>query len=1723
MPNDTSDFTLGLFDTTALSSWPAPPPLAFDADDDEEDTDETAQGNDTLPATPDPIVRGRNFYLNGDRGLARGWAARARDTIAAITLSKTLEQSGRIPTPDEQARLLRFTGFGATELAQNCFRRPGEDTFRPGWEAIGAALEAAVTPEEYAALQRATQYAHYTPETIIRALWRAALRLGFSGGRVLEPGMGTGLFFALLPPALRGSCRLTGIEYDPVTARIARLVHPEARVRCEDYTRSPLSGRFDLAIGNPPFSARVVRADPATRTLGLLLHDYFIARSIAHLRTGGIALFVTSTGTMDKTGCAAREHIAAMADLVGAVRLPEGSMRAAAGTEVVVDILAFRRRADGEAPGGAAWIDLVPADLAATDADDTTDAGDGSAPSSVAVNRYFGEHPEMVLGEHALKRGIYGPGPVYTCRPRPDGAALEVLLTAALDRLPANIFTASPGSRIDDGADDATGTLAGVAVGTAADGATIKEGSYLLDPSGELAQIVDGQPRPVAIRQGKGNVKSNGGILARDAKIIRALLPIRDAVRAVLRAQAADRPWAEAQIRLRVAYGNFVRGFGPINHTDIAVTADAETGEERETHRRPNLAPFADDPDCWLVASIEDYDLDSGLSRMGPIFRERVIAPPAAPLIATAADALAVTLNETGRVDVDHLAELLDRDPDTALAELGETVFRDPVTETWETDDAYLSGAVRAKLAVAESAAERDPRYARNVAALRRVQPEDLRPSDITARLGAPWIPAADIEAFAAEIMATTTRVRHTVEIAAWSVEIAPFAYSAAGTSEWGTSRRNAGWLLHDALNNATPQIFDTILEDGVEKRVLNSEATEAAKEKLARVKAAFSAWIWTDPDRTDRLARIYNDRFNNLVPRRFDGRHLTLPGASPIIRLYAHQKRVIWRIVASGSTYIAHSVGAGKSYAIAGAIMEQKRLGLIGKAMLVVPGHCLAQVSREFLQLYPTARIQVADETNFVKEKRSRFLARAATANWDAVIITHAAFRFIPVPGNFEREMIEKQIALCAELMARGDDGDRITRKRLEAMKERLAEKLAALKSRRDDMVTLEEIGIDQIIVDEAQEFRKLSFATNQANLKGVDPDGSQRAWDLFVKARFLDRKRPGRALIQASGTPITNTLGEMYTLLRFQAQDALRERGVHEFDAWASAFGDTSTELELQPSGAYKAVTRFAAFVNVADLMMIFRSVADVVQKTDLRGLLTLPRIQGGQRQLVTAAASPAFKDYQKHLARRIEAIEARTGRVRKGDDILLSVITDGRHAAIDMRLVRLDSGDEPDNKLNQLIGNVHRIWAETATRRYRRPDGTEYPIPGAGQMIFSDLGTIAVEATRGFSAYRWIKERLIALGVPAGEIAFMQDCKKSADKQRLFGEFRAGRVRVLIGSSDTMGTGVNVQQRLAALHHLDVPWLPSQIEQREGRIERQGNQHDEIQIFAYATLGSMDATMWQNNERKARFIEAALSGDPAIRRLEDEGGQANQFAMAKAIASGDSRLMRKAGLESEIARLQRQRAAHVDDQHAIRRQIRDARIDLAHAEARIPAITQDLVRRQSTRGDAFTIDIEGRTITRRKEAGAVLLTRARLAARERTARSWTIGRISDFALTCDIQPARDGARLEPSLSLERTGFAQPIDIDGETTAVGIIARLEHALDRMDDELDEQRRRVVDAKARLAGYEPRLGEAFPLQGELDDRLAQLAEIEADLAGSEDVTSEPGSDQDPPAQPLAA
>ncbi|MBX5206807.1 helicase-related protein [Rhizobium sp. NZLR11] len=1680
-------FTLDLFGKTSLSSGfdiagSAFSPAVGGGEGAAEPTCHPPAKPAATPEQAKAITRPNvNFRLQGSRGLAKTWRERARDNIAAIRLANEIERSSLPARPDQQARLIRFTGFGASDLANGIFRRPGAATFRAGWEQLGESLEASVNAADYASLARCTQYAHFTPEFIVRAIWAGLAKLGFDGGRILEPGIGTGLFPALMPEAISARSHVTGVELDPVTARIVGLLQPQARILNGDFAQTELPASFDLAIGNPPFSDRTVRSDPDFRSLGLRLHDYFIAKAMDRLKPGGLAALVTSSGTMDKAAARAREYIAGMANLVGAFRLPEGSFRADAGTDVVVDILFFRKRHADEQAGNDSWIDLADVGL----------EGEGG---SVRINRWFVDHPDMVLGRHAITSGPFGE--TYTCRP--IGGDLETILNDAIEGLPADIYDGEP-STFDSELED---EVAEAMAERAAD-RQVREGSYFIGKATALMQVVDGVAVPVNVRKGK----STDGIFAKHALIIRKLIPIRDAVRLILKLQERDRPWTQAQVTLRIAWSSFVREFGPINFTSVSTSEDPETGEIREIHRRPNLAPFLDDPDCWLVASIEDYDLETNTAKPGPIFTERVIAPPPTPVITSALDALAVVLNERGHVDPDHTAELMHRDVEDE--ELGEAIFRDPADGSWQTADAYLSGAVRSKLTVARAAAALDPAFARNVAALKHVQPADLRPSDITARLGAPWIPANDVVAFVKQVMDAEISIHHLPELATWTVNARQLEWSALGTTEWGTHRRHAGQLLSDALNSSVPQIFDTIRDGEIERRVLNTAETEAAKEKLAKIKMAFQSWIWSDLDRTDRLARVYNDTFNNIAPRAFDGDHLQLPGASGAFSLYGHQKRGIWRIISAGTTYLAHAVGAGKTLTMAAAIMEQRRLGLINKAMLVVPGHCLAQAAREFLALYPNARFLVAEETNFIREKRQRFLSRAATANWDAIIITHSAFRFIAVPSAFEAQLIQDELELYEDLLTKVERDDRLSRKRIERMKEGHKERLEAMATRKDDLLTISELGIDQIIVDEAQEFRKLSFATNMSTLRGVDPNGSQRAWDLFVKSRFIETKNPGRALVLASGTPITNTLGEIFSVQRMMDPRALSERGLHEFDAWASTFGDTSTELELQPSGKYKPVTRFSQFVNVPELIALFRSFADVVLPADLKTYVKVPEVSGGKRQIVTAEPTPAFKAYQKRLDARIKAIEMRDGPAKPGDDILLSVITDGRHAAIDLRLVDQAMGNEAANKLNALVANTYRIWEETGQVEYRRKDGKTFDRPGAGQLIFSDLGTISVEATRGFSAYRWIRDELVRLGIPASEVAFMQDYKKSDAKQRLFNDFNAGKVRVLIGSSETMGTGVNVQVRLKALHHLDVPWLPSQIEQREGRIIRQGNQHEEVDVFAYATLGSLDATMWQNNERKARFIAAALSGDISVRRLEDMGeGQANQFAMAKAIASGDERLMQKAGLEAEIARLDRLQAAHIDDQHAIRRQIRDAERDIEVSSRRIEDVGKDIERLTPTAGDSFMMRVGNAEFDERKLVGRALMKEILTLVQLQEEKEVIIANIGGFDLAYHGERfGKDGYRYDTLL--QRTGGDYEIDLAVTTTPIGAISRLEHALGGFEHERESHRTRLVDAKRRLASYTPRLGESFSFGAELELKLGQLEKIERDLAANADEPEE--------------
>ncbi len=1650
-----------------------------------------------------PPVEPIDFSFAAGRMLASSWKGRAQDNVEAIRLLNLLDREQRGATPAEQEAIAKFIGFGASELANNIFAdRAG--TFRDGWEELGHGLAAETTDAELQSLKRATQYAHYTPEYIVRAMWDAARILGFTGGQVLEPGCGSGLFMGLRPDWLASDTLFVGIENDPVTARVASALYPGQIIRCIDFDKASLPRDFDLAIGNPPFSNLSIQNKTSLGRLGLSLHDFFIAKSLEHLRPGGVALFVTSRYSLDKSDPKARGHIDGIADFLGAVRLPGRAMRQEAGTDVVVDILLFRKREPDLLRPGHNWIDLA----------DVPDSDEGEGP--LRINRYFLDNPAHVLGAHEWKSGQFGMD--YTCAAEPGvdiGQALTTTLSAIASRYEGACRpvhrTTSLRDRVDVSLD--------IEIGTAADEAEFKEGSYLVS-GGVLHQIVDGMPAIVDVKSGRGTT----GLFVKHASIIKALIPIRDAVRAILRAQLNDQPYAASQEKLLTHYRQFTRKYGPINRTITSIRTDPDTGAEKEYQRRPNLQPFLDDPDVWLVASIEAYDEASDTGTPGAIFTERVVKPPVAHEIRSAQDALAVSLHERGRVDLPLIAGLLGVAQAEALADLADDIYLDPVRTTphfdhWVTADEALSGPVRTKLALAREKAETDPRFHAVAIALEAVQPVDLKPSEITARLGAPWIPTRVIETFVVEIMEVETTIFHTVDIASWTVDKAPFAGHVSSTSTWGTARRGAADLLEDALNSHIPKIYDVHREaDGSERRELNVTDTEAAKEKLAKIKSTFETWVWQDSERADRLVRIYNDAYNNLVPRTFNGKHLTLPGASTAIQMRDHQKRVVWRIVAAGSTYVAHSVGAGKTFSLCAAVMEQRRLGLANKPMMAVPNHCLAQIAREFLMLYPTARILVADDTNFIKEKRRRFLARAATGNWDAIIITHDAFKFIPTPAAFEKQLIEDQLASYEGLIAGIDNDDRVSRKRVERLKEGLQRRLENLQSRKDDLVHIGEIGIDQILVDEAQQFRKLTFATNLGDLKGVDPAGSQRAWDLFVKGRYLAGINPGRELILSSGTPITNTLGEMYTLQRFMQPDELQAKGLHEFDAWAANFGDTRTELELQPSGSYKPVTRFCEFVNVADLMAMYRSVADVVLKDDLRQYVRLPTIKGGKRKIIVAQSGAPFKAYQKVLAGRIKAIENRSGRPQKGDDILLSVITDGRHSAIDLRFVDPMMGNEEGNKLNLLIENVYSIWRDTSGNRYTDPEtGRPYPLPGAVQMIFSDLGTENAIETRGFSAYVWIREQLIEMGIPADQIAFMQHYKKNSAKQRLFNDLNQGRKRILIGSTPTMGTGVNAQQRLKALHHLDVPWIPSDIEQREGRIERQGNQNDEIELYGYATSGSMDATNWQMLERKARFINMAMSGDRSIRRIEDVGSNVNQFALAKALASGDDRLMRKAGLDAEVARLERLRDAHIDDQYNIRRTIKRTADAIIDGSSLIAKLEADIARRVLPRHDEVLFDCGGTMVTDRKAAGERILRQAfelRLHGGQARQLLGTVNGI-DVELSGYEAVDDDGERgIRTSVAALHHGERNAFEVSDRTRWTTALGRLESSILNLDADLAAVQADLEANERRLPAFEARLGQEFPDAALLEDKLRELAELEADLATTKGEF-EPGNDED--------
>ena len=1323
-------------------------------------------------------------------------------------------------------------------------------------------------------------------------MYDALARLGVRpDATVLEPGCGPGRFLDLAP----GGMHFIGVELEPLSGRIARLLHPGADIRIENLrdTRLP-EGCVDAAIGNVPFAD--LKIEYGGRRLAL--HDFCFARATDALRPGGVLALITSHFTLDKQAVAVREHLAARTDFLGAIRLPSDAFKGE-GTSVVADIVFLRKRAPGEPTrhSSPAWLRTRPVFVEGV---------------TLAINGYFLDHPEMMLGTLSRQDRLYDS--TYSLVGEGD---TEVRLHAAIRGLPERATIPSQAAK-----PVAVALASIVPTATSTPLLHYSEGSLLVGDDKVIRQIEDGTAQPVTYCGVL--LKANG---TPQGRRIGSLIGLRDLARRVLRSQNEGQPEStrfEARQALNAAYDRFVAQHGPINKTTFT---EARTGTIR---RMPNLVKFREDPDAMLVMSLEEYDEATGLASKSAIMRKDVVGPkPRVVSVRSAEEGLLVSLNERGAIDLPYIAKLYDMPGSEIVSELGDLIYLDPATSEWQTADAYLSGNVREKLAIAEKSG---PEYARNAVALRSVQPEDVLPGDIDANLGAPWIPATDIQAFAAELFnvpAESFKVNHLKKDAVWSVEPDYRALqSVAATADYGTGRVNGTELLGLGLNLKTPVIYDIVRGANGDERVLNPTETQAAKEKQKRIKEKFKAWIFADPDRTERLVRNYNDTYNNLRPRLFDGSHLDFPGMSQAITLNPHQVDAVWRCMTAGNTLLAHAVGAGKSFEMAAAAMKMKQAGLIKKPLIAIPNHMLEQFSREFMQLYPNAQLLVASKEDMTKERRKYLTAKIATGDWDAIIVTHSSFERIGMSKEFQERFLKQQIKEYEDLLIDKASTGRNIIKTIEKQKVRREEKLRNLQAedKKDDGLVFDELGVDQIFFDESQAGKNLEVATKMERVAGIQTGGSERAFDLFMKARYLSEEHPGHGVVFASGTPISNSMVEMYTQSRYLDPEGLRSRGIEHFDGWAATFGEVVDTMEISPDGeSLRPRSRFAKFVNLPELVQMFRAFADV-QTAEMLDL-PRPKLEGGKPQTVACPMSEEQKELQAGLIERYDRI--RSERVDPREDNALAITTDGRKLALDGRM--LQSGpDHPGSKINALVRSVTRIWKATEPTR-----GT--------QMIFCDMG---INPTSwGFSAYNEVTLKLVERGIPRHQIAIMGDADTDAKKQALFEKVRQGTVRVLLGSTAKMGTGTNVQKRLVALHHLDAPWKPAEVEQREGRILRQGNTNEEVSIFRYVTEGSFDAFMWQALETKARFIAQVMSGDCAVRKAEDIGGQELSYAEVKAIASGNPAVLTLAETDAELQRLAILRKNHHDEQYLARRNLRDLPDSIRHLTKRVDGLTADM----------------------------------------------------------------------------------------------------------------------------------------------------------------------------------
>ena len=1593
-----------------------------------------------------------NFHITDDDLGIGGPKQKYVRNIEAIRTLFQLEQEHRGATAEEQQVLSQYVGWGGLADAFD----PDKDN----WAKEYAELKGLLSEDEYAAARSSTLNAHYTSPVVIRSIYDAVEKVGFQSGNILEPSMGVGNFFGMLPDSMADS-RLYGVELDSITGRIAKKLYPQADIAVAGFETTDRRDFYDLAVGNVPFGQYKVN-DKAYNKLGFSIHNYFFAKAIDQVRPGGIVAFVTSRYTMDSKDSTARKHMAERADLLGAIRLPNNAFRANAGTDVVSDIIFLQKR-DRPADIEPAWVQL------------------GKTENGFAINQYFVDHPEMVLGNLELESTQYGHD--LTVVPI-EGTSLADQLAEAVQHIEGN-YTA-----VEIAAPDVADAEAQRK--TLPADPTVKNFSYT---------VVDGE-----IYYRENSIMTQIELSDNAKGRVAGMVELRQIVNELIQQQLNDFPDEDikaSQAKLNAAYDAFTAKYGLLND-------------------RKNGRLFEQDSSYYLLCSLENLDEQGQLKSKAAMFTKRTIRPERTVTSAdTPSEALAVSIGEHGKVDLPYMAELLGTPGEYGriTTELSGVIFKDPAADVddpeagWQTADEYLSGNVRDKLRMAQLAAESHPEFKVNVDALTKAQPKDLEASEIDVRLGATWLAPSIVQQFMMETFQPPYRIRYnnaiTVRYSPYTSEWRISNKSATGfgdimaTETYGTRRANAYKILEDTLNLRDSRVYDTIEEDGKEKRVLNQNETTLAQQKQQAIKDAFAGWVWKDPQRRTLLVKRYNELFNSTRPREYDGSHIHFVGMNPEINLREHQRNAVAHVLYGYNTLLAHEVGAGKSFEMAASAMELKRLGLCQKSLFVVPNHLTEQWASEFLRLYPNAKLLVTSKKDFEPGNRKKFCARIATGDYDAVIIGHSQFEKIPLSAERQERLIQEQMDEIEEAIeeAKAQVGEHFTVKQLEKLRKSLKQKLEKLQGtdRKDDVVTFEQLGVDRLFVDESQAFKNLYLYTKMRNVAGLSTNEAQKSSDMFGKCRYLDEITGGRGVIFATGTPLSNSMTEMYTLMRYLQYNTLQQKGLTHFDAWASTFGETTTAIELAPEGTgYRARTRFAKFFNLPELMAMFKEAADIKTSDQLK--LPVPQ---AKFETVVVKPSEIQQDMVQALSER--AAEVHSGSVDPSVDNMLKITSDGRKIGLDQRLMNSALPDDPNSKLNACVNNVLRIWNDTKEQKLT-------------QLIFCDMSTPKGDGS--FNVYDDIRSKLLTAGVPEQEIEFIHNADTENKKAELFSKVRSGQVRVLLGSTAKMGAGTNVQTLLVAVHHLDVGWRPSDMTQRNGRIIRQGNQNKQVYVYNYVTESTFDAYLYQTLENKQKFISQIMTSKSPMRSCDDIDEQALSYAEIKALCAGDPRIREKMDLDVQVAKLKVLRGDFQNQKYRLEdKLLKTFPEEIQKQKTRIAALQQDsqiAAAHPQDKENFCGMTIKGMVYDDKKAAGERLL----LARQEMpNADMMLLGTYRGFELNIRF----DSFKNEHQAVL-RAELSYPVPLGDD--ARGNITRLDNAIDNFADRIADAENALQNLEQQKQAAEVEVAKPFAQEEELVEKSARLAELNAllnidrDRSSSQDAPEETEETETPATRP---